>query len=288
MSKQRLVENIYRNDAFHWVGDGFYVMQVLPGPSDLAEKMSPFLLMDYHAPYEYEPTDTPRGVGVHPHRGFETVTLAFEGSVAHHDSTGAGGIIRPGDVQWMKAAGGILHKEYHEKEWASKGGRFHMMQLWVNLPAKNKMDSPAYQPLLSDEMGIVKLESGTVTIIAGEYQGVKGPAKTHSHINLWRVELDADGEMAMSFPATNNASIFVMEGNLEVNGTQVNEHELVLFKNEGEDINVTSQNGAHFAVFEGTPLNEPVVSYGPFVMNTQEEIRQATIDYSQGKFGTLV
>ena len=137
-------------------------------------------------------------------------------------------------------------------------------------------------------MGIVKLVSGTVPIIAGEYQGVKGPANTYSNMNLWRVELDADGEMDMSFPATNNASIFVMEGNLEVNGTQVNEHELVLFKNEGEDINVTSQNGAHFAVLEGTPLNEPVVSYGPFVMNTQEEIRQATIDYSQGKFGTLV
>lgn len=287
MGNTRMVAGIVRGEGFHWVGDGFYVTQVIPGPYDLGEKISPFLLMDYHAPYEYEPTDTPRGVGVHPHRGFETVTLAFEGAVAHHDSTGAGGVIRPGDVQWMKAAGGILHKEYHEKEWAKKGGRFHMMQLWVNLPAKNKMDPPAYQPILAEDMGIVELDKGKVIIIAGEYQGVKGPATTHSNINLWRVELEEGGQMEMSFPARDNASIFVMEGSIAAHDVEVDEHSLLLFDNEGEDILVTTDTGAHFMVLEGTPLGEPVVSYGPFVMNTADEIRQANRDFVSGKFGYL-
>lgn len=287
MSDIRKVNGVYKGNGFHWVGDGFHVTQVFPGAHDFGEKISPFLLMDYHAPYEYSPTDTPRGVGVHPHRGFETVTLAFEGKVAHHDSTGAGGVIAPGDAQWMKAAGGILHKEYHEKEWAKTGGRFHMMQLWVNLPAKNKMDDPAYQPLLASEMGIAEIKNGKAIIIAGEYQGVKGPAKTHSNINLWRVEMDADSEMEMSFPATDNASIFVMEGEIEANSTVVGEHSLILFENEGEDIQVKSSKGAHFMVLEGTPLGEPVVSYGPFVMNTALEIRQANLDYMAGKFGHL-
>lgn len=284
---KRSVAGVFRGDGFHWVGDGFHVTQVIPGPAGLQERISPFLLMDYHAPYDYEPTDTPRGVGVHPHRGFETVTLAFEGSVAHHDSTGAGGVINPGDVQWMKAASGILHKEYHEKNWASKGGRFHMMQLWVNLPAKNKMDEPAYQPLLASDMGVVELDKANVTIIAGEYRGVKGPAKTHSPINLWRVEMRAGGEMEMDFPASENASIFVMEGSVAANGTHVDEHSLLLFNNDGEDIKVTSSEGAHFAVLQGKPLDEPIVSHGPFVMNTEEEIRLAYRDFLGGKFGHL-
>ncbi len=284
---QRSVTGVFRGDGFHWVGDGFHVTQVIPGPAGLQERISPFLLMDYHAPYVYEPTEVPRGVGVHPHRGFETVTLAFEGSVAHHDSTGAGGVINPGDVQWMKAASGILHKEYHEKNWASKGGRFHMMQLWVNLPAKNKMDEPAYQPLLASDMGVVDLDKAKVTIIAGEYRGVKGPAKTHSPINLWRVEMRAGGEMEMDFPASENASIFVMEGSVAANGTHVDEHSLLLFNNDGEDIKVTSSEGAHFAVLQGKPLDEPIVSHGPFVMNTEEEIRLAYRDFLGGKFGHL-
>lgn len=288
MSEQRKVAGVYGGAGFHWVGDGFHVTQVFPGAQDLGERISPFILMDYHAPYKYSPTDTPRGVGVHPHRGFETVTLAFEGALAHHDSTGAGGVIRAGDVQWMTAASGILHKEYHEAEWARTGGRMHMMQLWVNLPAAHKMDAPGYQPLTTGEMGTVVLDGASVTVIAGEYRGVRGPARTHTPINLWRAELDAGGSLDMSFPAAHNAAVFVMEGDVVASDVEVGEHELVLFANEGTDIEIRTSRGAHLLVLEGEPLGEPVVAHGPFVMNTREEIVQANTDFRLGRFGQLV
>ncbi|GMU78492.1 MAG: hypothetical protein AMXMBFR46_12870 [Acidimicrobiia bacterium] len=287
MGEQRTVAGVFGGHGFHWVGDGFRVTQVFPGAHDLGERISPFLLMDYHAPYEYGPTDTPRGVGVHPHRGFETVTLAFEGALAHHDSTGAGGVIRAGDVQWMTAASGILHKEYHEAEWARHGGRMHMMQLWVNLPAANKMDPPRYQPLLAADLGTVELEGATVTVVAGEYRGVTGPADTHSPINLWRVELAAGGALDMSFPATDNAAVFVMEGTIDANGTETGEHHLALFDHDGTDIRLRSAARAHVLVLEGAPLREPVVSYGPFVMNTRDQIVDAIHDFEAGRFGHL-
>jgi len=288
MGEQRKVDGVYHGRGFHWVGDGFRVTQVFPGAHDLGERISPFLLMDYHAPFEYTPTEVPRGVGVHPHRGFETVTLAFEGALEHHDSTGAGGVIREGDVQWMTAARGILHKEHHEAEWARHGGRMHMMQLWVNLPAAHKMDAPGYQPLEAGQMGAVALDRGAVTVVAGEYRGVRGPARTRTPIDLWRVHLDAGGTMDMSFPATDNAAVFVMEGGVTVNGTEAGEHQLVLFENEGTDVHLDSVEGAHLLVLAGTPLGEPVVARGPFVMNTIEEIQQAHQDYARGAFGHLV
>lgn len=288
MGDERKVFGVFGGGGFHWVGDGFHVTQVFPGAHDLGERISPFLLMDYHAPYDYPATDTPRGVGVHPHRGFETVTLAFEGALAHHDSTGAGGVIRAGDVQWMTAASGILHKEYHESEWAKTGGRMHMMQLWVNLPAAHKMDPPGYQPLSAADMGTVELEGGTVTVIAGEYRGVEGPARTFTPINLWRVELRPGGSIDMSFPATDNAAVFVMEGSVDVNGTTAGEHLLVLFENEGTDIHVAAPTGAQLLVLEGTPLGEPVLFHGPFVMNTRAELMQAYEDFELGRFGQLV
>ena len=288
MGAKRTVAGVYGGRGFHWVGDGFRVTQVFPGAHDLGERISPFLLMDYHAPHIYAPTDTPRGVGVHPHRGFETVTLAFDGALAHHDSTGAGGVIRAGDVQWMTAARGILHKEYHEAEWARSGGLMHMMQLWVNLPAAHKMDDPAYQPLLASEMGVVKIDGGVVTVVAGEYQGVKGPARTVTPINLWRARLDAEATMEMSFEASDNAAVFVMEGSITANGVQVNEHNLVLFENEGSEIELHTSEGAHVLVLNGTPLGEPIVANGPFVMNSRTEIMQAYADYDKGLFGHLV
>jgi len=288
MSEQRKVAGVYGGDGFHWVGDGFRVTQVFPGAHDLGEKISPFLLMDYHAPHVYGPTDAPRGVGVHPHRGFETVTLAFEGAVEHRDSTGAGGVIRSGDVQWMTAARGILHKEHHETEWAARGGTMHMMQLWVNLPAAHKMDDPGYQGLEASAMGVVPVDGGVVTVVAGEYEGVRGPARTHTPINLWRARLEPGGSMAMLFPATDNAAVFVMEGSITANGTEAGEHRLVLFENEGSEITVTAPEGAHVLVLSGTPLGEPVVAYGPFVMNTIDEIRAAHRDFARGDFGTLV
>jgi quercetin 2,3-dioxygenase len=285
----RPVAGVYSGNGFHWVGDGFHVTQVFPSAHDLGERISPFLLMDYHAPYRYAPTDTPRGVGVHPHRGFETVTLAFEGVLAHHDSTGAGGVISAGDVQWMTAASGILHKEYHEAEWARAGGRMHMMQLWVNLPAAHKMDPPGYQPLAAADMATVSLDGGivTVTVIAGSYRGVSGPARTFSPINLWRVRLDGGASMDMSFPATDNAAVFVLEGDIDANDTIADEHQLVLFENEGTDIRLTTTTGAHLLVLSGTPLGEPVVANGPFVMNTRSQIMDAYNDFSNGRFGHL-
>lgn len=290
MSEQRKVAGVFAGDRIHWVGDGFRVTQVFPGGNDLGDRISPFLLMDYHAPYEYTPTDTPRGVGVHPHRGFETVTLAFEGALAHHDSSGGGGVISAGDVQWMTAAKGILHKEYHEQEWARRGGRMHMMQLWVNLPAAHKMDAPGYQPLTAESLGHVDLPdgAGTVTIVAGEYQGVRGPAKTATPINLWRIQLAPGGTMEMSFPARENTALFVLEGEVGVNGALAHDAQLVLFENEGDHIEAHSDSGAHLLLLNGEPIDEPVVSHGPFVMNTRQEIVDAIRDFEAGRFGHLV
>lgn len=289
MAEQRKVSGVFAGDGFHWVGDGFHVTQIFPGGVDLGRRISPFLLMDYHAPYDYSPTDRPRGVGVHPHRGFETVTIAFQGALAHHDSSGGGGVIRAGDVQWMTAARGILHKEYHEKEWARLGGRMHMMQLWVNLPAIHKMDDPGYQPLTAGAMGRVELpgEAGSVTVIAGEYRTVRGPARTHTPINLWELRLVPGGTADMAFPARENTALFVLEGEVVANGTVANEAQLILFENEGEEIQVHSSAGAHLLLFNGEPIDEPVISYGPFVMNTKGEIRQAIEDFEAGRFGHL-
>lgn len=229
-------------------------------------------------------------MGVHPHRGFETVTLAFDGALAHHDSTGAGGIIRPGDVQWMTAARAILHKEYHEAEWARAGGRMHMMQLWVNLPSAEKMSDPGYQPLTAAGMGRVELPhgAGEVKVIAGEYAGVRGPARTFTPINLWEVRLPADGRVDMAFPAHENTALFVLEGDATANGATAGAAELILFENEGEDITVESRQGAQLLVLNGEPIDEPVVFYGPFVMNTRDEIIEAVRDFEAGKFGHLV
>lgn len=290
MTEPRKVDGVYSGNGFHWVGDGFRVTQVFPGAHDLGERISPFILMDYHAPHEYEPTDTPRGVGVHPHRGIETVTLAFEGAVEHHDSTGSGGVINPGDAQWMTAGRAILHKEYHETEWAKTGGTMHMMQLWVNLPAASKMTPPTYQGLLAEDMGIVNLQddSGTVRVIAGEYQGVEGPAHTHSPINLWDISLNEGGTADMSFPAHENAALFVLDGELHANGTIASKYSMILFDNVGSDIEISSSQGARALLLNGEPLGEPVVAHGPFVMNTVEEIVQAYDDFKAGEFGTLV
>ena len=289
MAKERSVNKVVRGSGLHWVGDGFRVTNLFPSGNDLGDRLSPFFLMDYHPPFDYGPTKRPRGVGAHPHRGIETITLAFEGAVAHHDSTGGGGIIGPGDVQWMTAAGGILHKEYHEETWAARGGTMHMMQLWVNLPAAHKMDPPHYQPLVVDQMGQVVLphDAGLVRIIAGEYQGAKGPAKVFSPINLWEIRLNPGGRLDMSFPANQNAGMFVFDGTVVANGTKVEPEELIVFDNVGEQIDVESERGAHLLVLNGEPINEPIVAYGPFVMNTEEQVLEAYRDFEAGKFGHL-
>ncbi|MGH8504281.1 MAG: pirin family protein, partial [Gammaproteobacteria bacterium] len=287
---ERKIAGIYRGAPIHWVGDGFRVSNYFPSGNDFGQRVSPFILMDYAPPYRYPPTDDhQRGVGPHPHRGFETVTLAFEGAVAHHDSSGNAGVIGPGDVQWMTAASGVLHKEYHEREFARKGGLFHMMQLWVNLPAAHKLSAPRYQALAAAQMGRVELpnEGGHVRVVAGEYNGVKGPAVTVTPINLFDIRLNAGGEIPLSFPAHENTLALVMEGVIEVSGRTANALDLMLFEKEGEAITVRAKQDARLLLLNGEPIAEPVVQYGPFVMNTEQEIREAMRDFGSGKFGQL-
>ena len=270
------------------VGDGFRVFNLIPGGVG-QQRISPFLMLDFAAEHNFSPSQKERGVDVHPHKGFETVTIAYKGSVAHHDSAGNSGVINPGDVQWMTAGAGILHKEYHEKEYSKRGGPFEMVQLWVNLPKKYKPEAPHYQALSAEGMGRLQLpgNTGVVNVIAGTFNGVKGPAQTYSPVNLIDIKLNKDGEVAFPVPASHNTALLVIEGNVAVNGQTAAEHSFVLFKNDGEDISIRALENSVILLLSGEPLNEPIASYGPFVMNTQEEIFEAIQDYQRGKFGTL-
>lgn len=285
----RKIEGIYRAPGLHWVGNGFRVAGFFSAIPEAARKLNPFLLLDYHPTYEYSPTARPRGVGVHPHRGFETVTLAWQGSVAHHDSAGGGGVIGPGDVQWMTAASGILHKEVHEESYARRGGPFQMAQLWVNLPKAHKMSPPRYQSITSDRMGIVALpeNAGSVRVIAGEYQGAKGPAQTFTKIDVFDVRLNARGRVEFTFPARHNLGLLVMKGDIAINGTHAAAHDLAVLENAGERLFIEAESEAHLLVLSGEPIDEPIVQYGPFVMNSAQEIQQAFADFASGKFGHL-
>ncbi len=290
-TRQRSISGIYRGAPFHWVGDGFRVTNYFPSGTDFGPKISPYILLDYHAPHVYPPTESQhRGVGPHPHRGFETVTLAFEGSIAHHDSIGNGGVIGPGDVQWMTAASGILHKEYHSTEFARTGGTMHMMQIWVNLPKAHKMDPPRYQPIVASQMGQVELPNGGgwVRVIAGSYQGAKGPAVTFTPINMFDILLEPQGRIDLSFPAHENTAVAVLKGDVKINGaTSAAALDFVLFENDGQDFSVEAQTETHLLLLNGEPIHEPAVQYGPFVMNTKQEIREAIEDFNSGKFGHL-
>ena len=286
----RSVDAVYPAPQLHWVGDGFRVFGYFNAIPDASRRLSPFLLLDYHPAHYYPPSTEARGVGVHPHRGFETVTLAFQGIVAHHDSAGNGGVIGAGDVQWMTAASGILHKEYHEAEFTRRGGNFQMAQLWVNLPKAHKMDPPRYQGLSSSEIAQVDLPdgAGTVRVVAGAFNGTRGPAKTFSPIELYHVQLNAGGTVELPLPQSYNTAFLIMDGELRFGDQSVaQEHEFVIFKHDGDMVRVSATTAAEFIVMSGEPIDEPVVKYGPFVMNTQQEIREAFIDFGQGKFGVL-
>jgi redox-sensitive bicupin YhaK (pirin superfamily) len=289
-TSDRKIGLVVSGPEVHWVGDGFRVKGYFSRIPDAERRLDPFLLLDYAEPYDFPPTDNSRrGVGPHPHRGFETVTLAFQGSVAHHDSTGKGGVIGPGDVQWMTAASGILHREYHEEGYARRGGPMQMAQIWVNLPRSRKMDPPGYQALTADRMGIVKLQdgAGVVRVIAGEFQGVRGPATTHTPVRMFDMRLAAKGKVELSFPARENTAILVMSGQVSINGTRVGTNDFVLFENEGERIALEAHSDAQLLLLNGEPIGEPIVAYGPFVMTTTGEIRQAMLDFQAGRFGTL-
>ncbi len=288
MATEKVIEAVYGPPAPHWVGDGFPVRGYFSAIPGGMRRLSPFLLLDYAKPFEFAPTDNERrGVGPHPHRGFETVTIAFQGAVAHHDSMGNSGVIHPGDVQWMTAGSGILHREYHDAAFARNGGNFQMAQIWVNLPAVHKMTEPAYQAIAADMMGVSELPMGRVTVIAGEYRGVKGPAHTFSPINLLEVRLQAGGSAELPVPEDWNAALLVMAGEANINDRKTQENDLVLFKRQGEGINVKATSDAHLLLLSGEPIDEPVANYGPFVMNTPAEIEQAIHDFRDGKFGHL-
>src|ERR1700730_12325493 len=256
------------------VGDGFRVYNYIPGANISQQRISPFLLLDFNAEFNFAPSEHLRGVGVHPHKGFETVTIAYKGSVAHNDSSGSSGVINPGEVQWMTAGSGILHKEYHEKEYSKKGGPFEMVQLWVNLPKKDKSTPAHYQAITNEQMGKVELpgDKGIVNVIAGIFNGVKGPAQTYSPVNLFDIKLKKGGEIVTNLPSGYNTAILIINGAVEVNGEKANEHIFVLFKNEGEEIAIKAAEESVLLVLSGEPINEPIASYGPFVMNTQQEI----------------
>jgi quercetin 2,3-dioxygenase len=275
----------------HFVGDGFRVHNFIPGAYRLdMKRMDPFIMMDYNSKFYFPPSDKPRGVSVHPHRGFETVTIAYKGKVAHHDSSGGGGVIGEGDVQWMTAASGVLHKEYHEENFSKQGGDFQMVQLWVNLPSKDKMSSPKYQSIANKEIQKVDISqnSGTIEVIAGDYNGVKGTANTFTNVNLLNARLNKGGKASFEFPAHFNTGLLVIEGSVKVNdGEKVPTDHFVLFENQGEHFAIEALENAVVLVLSGEPINEPIAAYGPFVMNTESEIKQAIDDFNKGKFGFL-
>ena len=287
--KKTIERIIKRPDKPGMVGDGFRVYNFIPGANIAQRRISPFLMLDFGAEFNFSPSEKLRGVDVHPHKGFETVTIAYKGSVAHNDSAGNSGVINPGDVQWMTAGAGILHKEYHEQEFSRRGGPFEMVQLWVNLPKKDKSTAPHYQGITANQMGKVELpnNSGVVNVIAGNYNDVKGPASTYTPVNLFDIKLNKDGEANVSVPAAHNTALLVINGSIEVNDSKAAEHSFVLFKNEGEEISIKASENAVVLLLSGEPIDEPIASYGPFVMNTQEEIYEAIEEFQNGKFGVL-
>jgi redox-sensitive bicupin YhaK (pirin superfamily) len=287
----RNIEIVVPPKEAHFVGDGFRVHNFIPSGYRMdMKRMDPFILMDYNSKFYFPPSESPKGVGVHPHRGFETVTVAYKGRVAHHDSSGGGGVIAEGDVQWMTAASGVLHKEYHEETFSKEGGDFQMVQLWVNLPAKDKMSKPKYQAIKNDTLAVYELpdNAGKVEVIAGEYKGLKGPAETFSPISMMNAKLNSGGKAQFSFPKINTTTVLVLEGSIKVNDVEnVPTDHLVLFENDGEDFSIQANEDAVVLVLSGEPINEPIAAHGPFVMNTQQEIVQAFEDFNLGKFGYL-
>lgn len=277
-----------RGSSPHWVGDGFPVRTVF-SYDDVAADLSPFLLLDYGGPARFDPTDARRGVGAHPHRGFETVTIVYAGEVDHRDSAGGGGHIGPGDVQWMTAGAGIVHEEYHGADYARRGGDFEMIQLWVNLPAKDKMTPPAYQTLTDARIPRVALpgEAGTARIIAGRYGEHAGPAHTFTPVQLWDLRLETGRPLDLEFVPDHTAALFVLRGSLKAGEATVGAAELAVFEREGDRLRVEAAEAATVLLLSGAPLNEPIVGYGPFVMNRESEIVQAFDDFRHGRMGQI-
>ena len=285
------IAKIYAPPAPHMVGDGFRVHNFIPSfPALSMQRMDPFIMLDNGSKFVFPPAPSPKGVGVHPHRGFETVTIAYKGQVAHHDSFGNSGIINEGDVQWMTAASGLLHKEYHAESFAKTGGEFQMVQLWVNLPAKDKMSAPKYQAIANDQMTKVVLEDGKsyVEVIAGKFKDQSGPAKTFTEVHLQNAILAKGMKVDFNFPATQNTFMIIIEGSITVNGdTHVAVDHFVEMDKKGDSFTIEATEDAKVLVASGEPIGEPIAAHGPFVMNTRDELVQAFNDYNDGKFGQL-
>ncbi|WPE27001.1 hypothetical protein PshuTeo1_27220 [Pseudomonas hunanensis] len=280
---------IHRSPHAHWVGDGFPVRSLFTY-DNLASRISPFLLLDYAGPHDFAPTQARRGVGQHPHRGFETVTIVYQGELEHRDSTGAGGLIGPGDVQWMTAANGIIHEEFHSPDFARSGGTLEMVQLWVNLPARNKRAAAGYQTLLAGDIPVVALDgdAGRLRVIAGDYHGHHGPARTFTAMDVWDLRLNAGAALQLPVAAGRNAALVVLRGNVRINSErEAGPSSLVLLDREGVDVAVEALDGASVLLLSGEPIDEPIVGYGPFVMNSQAEIAESFDDFHAGRFGQM-
>lgn len=290
MATKKSIEYIISPPAPHMVGDGFRVHSFFPGGRLIDKKrMSPFFMLDYGSKIDFSPSDEPRGVGVHPHAGFETVTIAYHGKIAHHDSAGNSGVIGEGDVQWMTAGSGLLHKEYHEENFSKAGGPFQMVQLWVNLPAEHKKTKPKYQEITNALMGRAYLDDAEshIEVIAGDYNGTKGPAYTFTPIQVYNAKLKKGVSATLTFPGYYNTGLLVIEGKVNMNESSVQADHFVLFKNDGEEIIIEAEEDAIVLVLSGEPINEPIAAYGPFLMNTWAEVEQAIQDVNAGKFGVL-
>jgi quercetin 2,3-dioxygenase len=280
---------VQRNKHGHWVGDGFPVRSIF-SYNERSADFSPFLLLDYAGPMTFKPSNKKLGVGEHPHRGFETVTIVYSGEVAHRDSSGGGGTIGPGDVQWMTAGGGIVHEEFHSPAFAQNGGVLEMVQLWVNLPTKDKMTPAGYQALVSDQIPVADLpdDAGFLRVIAGQYGNANGPAHTFTPINVWDVRLKAGKPVELPVKDGHNASLLVLKGRVRLaGGEEIGEAEIAVLERDGENVVVEGLDNATVLVLDGQPIEEPVFGYGPFVMNNESEIRQAIADYQTGKMGHL-
>ncbi|MBC2691508.1 pirin family protein [Pseudomonas kielensis] len=280
---------IYTSPKMHWVGDGFPV-RTLFSYDNLGKHISPFLLLDHAGPAEFTPTNARRGVGQHPHRGFETVTIVYDGEVEHRDSTGSGGKIGPGDVQWMTAASGILHEEFHSQAFAKRGGTLEMVQLWVNLPAKDKMADPGYQTLLDADIPNIALpdQAGSLRLIAGEFAGQRGPARTFTPIDVWDLRLKGDKLLNLDLHDGRNTALVVLRGTVQVNGVElVRQGQLALLERKGDQLSLEANGDAVVLLLSGEPIDEPIVGHGPFVMNSEQEIHQAFADFQSGRFGQM-
>lgn len=280
---------IYTSPRTHWVGDGFPV-RTLFSYDNLAKHISPFLLLDHAGPAEFTPTTERRGVGQHPHRGFETVTIVYKGEVEHRDSTGSGGRIGPGDVQWMTAASGILHEEFHSEEFARTGGTLEMVQLWVNLPARDKMADAGYQTILDGDIPNLSLKdkAGSLRLIAGEFEGHTGPARTFTPIDVWDLRLNGGKLLTLDLHEGRNTALVVLRGTVEVNGLELmREGQLALFERDGHQLSLEANDDAVVLLLSGEPIDEPIVGHGPFVMNSEQEIHQAFADFQSGRFGQM-